>query len=90
MDWFGELQEKERLVRKDFENLSAIGRRRDLVSYDARRMALRRIRSRMSEIRTILALHLGKDAAGQAEQEYQVDLKLPLYSHLSRILTELR
>lgn len=87
MQWLLELKEKERLLKKDFENLSSIGQRHDLVSYDARRFVVRRIRSRVGEIRSTIDLHLHQNPDDRTTIGYQVDLKLPLYSHLRKILS---
>jgi len=84
--WLIELSDKERLLRKDFENLSSIRAGRDLVSYDAREIALRRIKSRMREMDLTIESQLTRrDVAERTAISYQVDLKLPVYSHLAKL-----
>jgi hypothetical protein len=88
MHWLMELSEKERLLRKDFENLSSIRRRRDLVSYDARELVVRRIKSRVQEIQLTIDSQLTqRDPSERTAISYQVDLKLPIYSHLNKLLS---
>lgn len=86
MQWMVELSEKERLLRKDFERLSTIRRRKDLVTYEARDEVLRRIRSRMREIQKTIDSKLRERGPDEHEViSYQLDLKLPTYSHLSKL-----
>ena len=88
MHWLMELSEKERLLRKDFENLSSIRRRRDLVSHDAREFVVRRIKSRVQEIQLTIDSQLTqRDPSERTAISYQVDLKLPIYSHLNKLLS---
>lgn len=88
MQWLLELSEKERLLRKDFENLSSIRRSRDLVSYDARDLVMRRIRNRVQEIQLSIDSELTqRDPTERTAISYQVDLKLPIYSHLNKLLS---
>jgi hypothetical protein len=86
MQWMIDLSEKERLLRKDFENLSSLRRGRDLVTYEARSVVVRRIRNRMREIRETIDGKLSERAPDEHEAiSYQLDLKLPTYSHLSKL-----
>lgn len=86
MQWMVELSEKERLLRKDFERLSTIRRRKDLVTHEARDEVLRRIKSRMREIQRTIDSKLSERAPGEHEAiTYQLDIKLPTYSHLSKL-----
>jgi hypothetical protein len=86
MQWMVELSEKERLLRKDFENLSSIRRGRDLVTYEARAVVVRRIRSRMREIQQTIDSKLSEnDPHAHEAISYQLDLRLPTYSHLSKL-----
>jgi hypothetical protein len=88
MLWLRELSEKERLLKKDFENLSSIRLRRDLVSYDARDLVLKRIRSRMRDMQLCIDSQLTTTTSTERTAiSYQVDLKLPLYSHLNKLLS---
>jgi hypothetical protein len=90
MHWILELSEKERLLRKDFENLSSIRRRCDLVSFDAHYLVMRRIKSRIREIQGTIDLQLSqRSPAEKSAIAYQVDLKLPIYSHLNKLLSML-
>jgi hypothetical protein len=86
MQWLTELTEKERLLKKDFENLSGIGQRHDLVTHDARVFVVRRIKSRLGEIRSTIDLHVGGNPEDRIAINNQVDLELPMYSHLRKML----
>ena len=87
MQWLRDLTNTERLLRIEFEHLSAIRRGNDLVSHDAWRMAARRITRCVGEIRSTIDMHVGQDPGERNAVAGQVDHVLPVYSRLCKLMS---
>jgi hypothetical protein len=87
MQWIRDLVHTDRLLRIELEGLSGIRRGNDLVSHEALQMGIRRIRSRVGEIRGTIDLHLSQNPGQRITVTRQVDRVLPVYSRLRKLLS---
>ncbi len=88
MNWLTDLSQQERMLRRDFKDLHDVAVREDVVSFDAQRFIRRRIRSRVEEIQSAIDGHRERRTPDERSVlDYQIDLRLPIYRHLEKLLS---
>ena len=91
MNWLTDLSQQEHLLKKDFKDLHDVAVADDVVSHDAQAFIRRRIRSRVEEIQQTIDGHIRwRNPEERTALDYQIDLRLPLYRHLEKLLSLLR
>ena len=88
MNWLTDLSQQEKRLKQDFEDLRDVAVREDVVGHDAQQFIRRRIRSRVEEIQHTIDGHRSHRSPDERNVlDYQVDLRLPMYRHLSKLLS---